>query len=146
MLKIWGTCKSFSEALILPSVNPEYDTRLFIEFPLEIQVQKKIVYKKCFLFLFWHSKQDLYTTCSELVYFGGFNEQSLVILWVNWFKNKVVWKRFTCVSSKKLKIPPKWLWAKNSSQAKNLKCTLLPGTTYLIKSIQDLSFRLRIKT
>ena len=28
-----GTGKSFSEALILASVNPQYDKRLFIEFP-----------------------------------------------------------------------------------------------------------------
>ena len=27
------------------------------------------------LFLFWHSKQYLYTTCSELVYLGGFYGQ-----------------------------------------------------------------------
>jgi hypothetical protein len=27
------TCKSFSEALILESVNPQYDEKLFIEFP-----------------------------------------------------------------------------------------------------------------
>ena len=47
-------------------------------------------------FLFCHSKQYLYTTCSELVFFGDFNEQSLVILWVNWFKNKSFWRRFIC--------------------------------------------------
>ena len=35
-------------------------------------------------------------TCSELVFFGEFNEQSLVILWVNWFKNESFWHRFTC--------------------------------------------------
>ena len=35
-------------------------------------------------------------TCCELVFFGEFNEQSLVILWVNWFKNESFWKRFTC--------------------------------------------------
>ena len=46
------TGKSFSEALILPSVNPEYDTRLFIEFPLEIQVQNKLCTKKFFVCLF----------------------------------------------------------------------------------------------
>ena len=43
-------------------------------------------------------KQFLYTTCSELVFFGEFNEQSLVILWVNWCKNEGFWKRFTCNS------------------------------------------------
>ena len=30
---VYSTGKSFSEALILASVNPQYDKRLFIEFP-----------------------------------------------------------------------------------------------------------------
>ena len=34
-----------------------------------------VVYKNCF-FLFWHSKQCLYTTCSELIFRVEFNEQS----------------------------------------------------------------------
>ena len=58
-----------------------------------------VVYKNCFLFLFGHSKQYLYTTCCELVFFREFDEQSLVILWVNWFKNESFWKRFTCIRS-----------------------------------------------
>ena len=41
-------------------------------------------------------KQFLYTTCCELVFFLEFNEQSLIILWVNWFKNESFWHRFTC--------------------------------------------------
>ena len=28
-----------------------------------------------------------------------FNEQSFVILWVSWCKNKLFWKRFTCTNS-----------------------------------------------
>ena len=28
-------------------------------------------------------KKELYTTCSELVFFGEFNEKSLVMLWVD---------------------------------------------------------------
>ena len=59
--------------------------------------------KIVFLFLFWHSKQYLYTTCSELVFFGVINEQYLVILWVNWYKNEGFWKRFTCNPSYLLK-------------------------------------------
>ena len=39
------TGKSFSEALILASVNPHYDKRLFIEFPRKIQVQNKLCTK-----------------------------------------------------------------------------------------------------
>ena len=74
------TGKYVSEALILESVNPQYDERLFIEFP------KK--YK--------NKKQFLYSTCSKFVFFGEFNEQSLVILWVNWCKNEGFWKRLTC--------------------------------------------------
>ena len=45
------TGKSFSEALILASVNPQYDIRLFIE--LQVQSKKNtssehVVYKNCF--------------------------------------------------------------------------------------------------
>ena len=65
-----GTGKSFPEALIFASVNPQYDNRLFIE--LRVQYEKNtslehVVYKNCIVF--WHSKQFLYTTCSELVLF-----------------------------------------------------------------------------
>ena len=65
-----GTGKSFSEALSLASTNPQYDKRLFID--LSVQYMKTtssehVVYINCFLFLFWHSKQFMYTTCSELV-------------------------------------------------------------------------------
>ena len=49
------TGKSFSEALILVSANPQYDKRLFIE--LRVQYMKTtilehVVYTNCFLFLF----------------------------------------------------------------------------------------------
>ena len=90
------TGKSFSEALVLVSVNPQYDEILFIELQEKYKFRRCCV-QKCF-FLFWHSKQYLYTTCSELVFFGEFNEQSLVILWVNWFKNESFWHRFTCIN------------------------------------------------
>ena len=86
---LYHTGKSVSEALILKSVNPQYDERLFIKF------QGKY---KFTTIIFWHSKQYLYTTCSELVFFGGFNDQSLVILWVKRFKNECFWHRFTCTS------------------------------------------------
>ena len=43
------TGKSFSEALILASVNPQYDKRLFIEFPRKISTSlEHVVYNKCF--------------------------------------------------------------------------------------------------
>ena len=46
-----GTGKSFSEALILVSINPQYDKRLFIE--LQVQYMKipsseHVVYTNCF--------------------------------------------------------------------------------------------------
>ena len=72
-----GTGKSFSEALILESVNPQYDKRFFIDLR-KIQVHNMLWTNIVLLFSFWHSKQYLYTTCCELVFFGEFNEQSLV--------------------------------------------------------------------
>ena len=48
------TGKSFSEALILAPVKPQYDKRLFIEFPEKLKVHNmlctKIVYCFCFDF------------------------------------------------------------------------------------------------
>ena len=38
MCKNFDTVKSVSEALILESVNPHYDKRLFIEFPEKYKV------------------------------------------------------------------------------------------------------------
>ena len=47
-----STGKSFSEALILASVNPQYEKRLFIEFP------EKYKFRTCCVqILFWMSKQ-----------------------------------------------------------------------------------------
>ena len=86
-----------SEAFILESVNPQYDERLFIKFHEKYKLKTRCVQKLFFLFLFWHSKQYLYTTCCDFVFFGEFNEQSLVILWFNWIKNKSFWKRFACI-------------------------------------------------
>ena len=63
----------------------------------KIQVHNIWCTKIVFLFLFWHSKQYLYRTCCELLSFREFNEQSLVILWINWFKNESFWHRFTCM-------------------------------------------------
>ena len=46
------TGKSFSEALILASVNPQYEKRLFIEFPEKIQVHNMLCTKNVFCFCF----------------------------------------------------------------------------------------------
>ena len=84
-----------SEALIFVSTNPQYDNR----FPLNWG--EYVVYRNCF----WHSEHFLYTTCSPHVLILEFscielviqlNEQSVVILWVIWCKNKSFWQRFTC--------------------------------------------------
>ena len=96
-IQVSCTGKSVSEALILEPVNPQCDERLFIEF-LEKYKFRTFCVQKLFLFVFVLTfKQHLYTTCSKLVFFGEFNEQSLVILWVNWCKNEGSWKRFTCM-------------------------------------------------
>ena len=58
----------FSEALILASTNPQYDKRLFIELQVQkmkIASSEHVVYTDCFLF--WHSEQFMYATCSESV-------------------------------------------------------------------------------
>ena len=59
-----------SEALILQSVNPQYNDRLFIDSWLQYKkntTSEHVVYKHWFLF--WSSKQCLYTSCSQLVFF-----------------------------------------------------------------------------
>ena len=74
------TGKSFSEALILATTNPQYDKRLLIDLPVQYMKttsSEHVVYINCFLFLFWHSKQFMYTTSSELVLFM----QELVNQW-----------------------------------------------------------------
>ena len=61
------TGKSFSEALILASTNPQYDKRLFIDLPvhyMKTTSSEHVVYTNCFLFC--HSEQFMYTTYSEL--------------------------------------------------------------------------------
>ena len=64
------TGKSFSDVLILASTNPQHDKRLFFE--LHVQYMKIAssehgMFTNCFLFR--HSEQFMYTTCSELVVF-----------------------------------------------------------------------------
>ena len=65
--------KSFSEALIFASTNPKYDDRLFIK--LWVQYPKipssehveNMMCTQIVCFLFWHSGQFMYTTCSQHV-------------------------------------------------------------------------------
>ena len=51
MVLIDGTGKSFSEALILASTNPQYEKRLFIDLPVQYMKttsSEHVVYINCF--------------------------------------------------------------------------------------------------
>ena len=66
----FDTGKSFSEGLILASINPQYDKRLFID--LQVQYMKitrseHVVYINCSECQ--NKKQFVYTTCSAIVVF-----------------------------------------------------------------------------
>ena len=76
------TGKSFSDALILASINAQYDERLFIEFQEKYKLTTCCVCTNIVLNVKTKTKQKqfLYTTCCQLVFFLEFNEQSLVIL------------------------------------------------------------------
>ena len=74
------TGKSFSEALILASTNPQYDKRLFIE--LRVQYMKTtssvhVVYINCSECQNKNKKQFVYTTCTELVVFLYWTRNSM---------------------------------------------------------------------
>ena len=59
--RFFYTDKCFSEALILASVNPQYDKRFFIEFPEKYKFRTCRVQKSCFCF-------DIQNNiCTELV-------------------------------------------------------------------------------
>ena len=69
-----ATCtgKSFSEALILASTNPQYDKRLFIDLPVQYMKTTSsvhVVYINCSECQNKNKKQIVYTTCSELAIF-----------------------------------------------------------------------------
>ena len=49
---------------------------------------QKLVFVLTFKTIFVHN-------LSELVFFREFNEQSLVLFWVNWFKNERFWHKLT---------------------------------------------------
>ena len=54
-------------------------------------ISQHVVYKYCF-----ECQNKNKKTCCEHLFFGEFNEQSHVILWVNWCRFEVIWIRFTC--------------------------------------------------
>ena len=104
-VEIWCLCtgKSFSEALILESFNPQYDNRLFIDFRLQYKkntCSEHVVYKNWFFVFVLAFKtilvHNMSWTCIFFALKSGINEQSVVILWVNWLKNKCFWHKFTC--------------------------------------------------
>ena len=69
-----------SEALIFESVNPQYDDRLFIDSQLQYKKNtswEHIVYKHCFEDQNKNKKQCLYTTCSEVVFFLYWSQESM---------------------------------------------------------------------
>ena len=95
------TGKSFSEALILASTNPQYDKRLFID--LRVQYMKipnseHVENMLCTSVLTFRTiyVHNMFWACNFYVLNLQFNEQSFAILWVSWCKNKCFWKRFTC--------------------------------------------------
>ena len=66
------TGKSFSEALILASTNPQHDKRLFIDLPVQYMKttsSEHVVFINCSECQYKNKKQFMYTTCSELVVF-----------------------------------------------------------------------------
>ena len=105
------TGKYLSEALIFESTinNMATDCSLNYEFSTwKFQVEDML--RTCSVHkMFWMSKQKqkkpIWVTCSQPWNFhvlNLFNEQSFVILWVSWYKNKCFWKRFTCKGNKKV--------------------------------------------
>mgnify|MGYP007086857800 CR=1 FL=1 len=89
VLKNLFTGKSTTEALFFASINPQYDNGLFIESPgqyMKIPSSEHSQNMFCtqivfVLFLFWHSEQFVYTTCSESVLSLYFSCTELVIYW-----------------------------------------------------------------
>ena len=69
------TGKSFSEALILASVNPQYDMRLFIEFPEKYKFRTCCVQK---LFFCFDIQKNICTQHVLNLYFSGNSMNNLL--------------------------------------------------------------------
>ena len=74
-----------SEALIFASINPQYDKRMFME------------RENCKHRTWAEHGQNMFCSCSALVFFMVIPWKSVIILWVNWCKNKSFWQRFSCI-------------------------------------------------
>ena len=76
--------KSFSEALILASTNPQYDKRLFIELQVQYKLCTEIVICFCFDIqsnLCTQHVLNMFSTCSQHVLSLEFSCTELVIQW-----------------------------------------------------------------
>ena len=72
------------------SLIPNFTTR-------KIQAQNMLYTKIVFCFgIQSNFPTNIVLACIFLVLKSGISEQSVVILWVNWFKNECFWDRFTC--------------------------------------------------
>ena len=96
------TGKSLLVALIFASTNPQYDKRLFIDLPVQYMKttsSEHVVYINCS-----ECQKIKKTICVHNMFWAWnfhvlnwwFKEQSVVILWVSWCKNKSFWQSFTC--------------------------------------------------
>ena len=75
-------------------LSRQYDNRLFIELPVQnmkVPSSEHVVYIK-------RSEYQNKTKKQFVLLNWWFNEQSVVILWVSWCKDKSFWKRFACIS------------------------------------------------
>ena len=90
------TGKSLSETFIFAPTNPQYDKRLFMKIASSEHVENML----CTQIGFYFDIQNNLCTQHVLNMFWAcnFHEQSFVILWDSWCKNKCFWKRFTCTS------------------------------------------------
>ena len=75
-----STSKSVSEALIFESVNPQYDEKLFIQFPEKYKIKTF-----CVQILFWMSKQKQKTICGLTDARMRASEKDLPV-WMNFCK------------------------------------------------------------
>ena len=119
-----------SEALIFASTNPQYDNRFFIQLPVQymkIASSERSQNMWCTQIVFCFDIQNNLCTQHVLRVFWACNfhvlnnEQSVVILWVSWCKNKSFWQRFT------------YLYQQAGEKMSQLFSTLWPnGSTYHI--------------
>ena len=97
--RVMRTGKSMSETLILESVNPQYDERLFIEFQEKYKFTTCCVQKFFFCFCF-DIPNNICTQHVVKLYFSWNSMNNLLsYCGINWCKNEGFWKRFTCKSS-----------------------------------------------